>query len=352
MKKILLIEDNVDVRENTAEILTLSNFKVITAENGKIGVELAKKSFPDLIICDIMMPELDGYGVLHILGRNPLTAKIPFVFLTAKVDKEDFRKGMNMGADDYLTKPFSDVELLDAIEVRLNKADIIKREFSKGLEGVNDFLSEAKEYKDLEGLSDDKEAKIYNKKNIIFREGSYPVGVYYMIRGKVKTFMTNTDAKDYITGLYKEGDFFGYTNILENKPFSESAMAMEESEICLIPKDELFSLLYSNKDVSKKFISMLSNNLAHIEERLIDLAYNSVRKRVAQSLVMLKDKYDTKKEDFFSISISREDLANIVGTSKESVIRTLSDFKEERLIEIKGSNIKLMNAEKLDKMKN
>src|ERR671912_165534 len=119
MKKILIIEDNEEVRENTSEILELSNYKVFTAENGKIGVEIAKKEKPDLIVCDIMMPVLDGYGVLHLLGKNEETSGIPFIFLTAKTERGDLRKGMEMGADDYITKPFDEIELLNAIEVRL-----------------------------------------------------------------------------------------------------------------------------------------------------------------------------------------------------------------------------------------
>src|SRR5436190_22776268 len=106
MKTILIIEDNNDVRENTAEILELSNYRVLQAENGKLGVEVAQKMKPDLIICDIMMPVLDGYGVIHLLNKNPDTASIPFIFLTAKSERIDFRKGMEMGADDYIAKPF------------------------------------------------------------------------------------------------------------------------------------------------------------------------------------------------------------------------------------------------------
>ncbi|MCA6407955.1 MAG: response regulator, partial [Cytophagales bacterium] len=122
MSKILIIEDNLEVRENTAEILELAQYKVITAENGKTGVELAIKGKPDLIICDIMMPVLDGYGVLHMLSKNPETAAIPFIFLTAKSEKSDYRKGMELGADDYITKPFDDTQLLNAIEIRLKKS--------------------------------------------------------------------------------------------------------------------------------------------------------------------------------------------------------------------------------------
>ena len=112
-KSILLIEDNKDMRENTSEILELAHYKVSTAKNGKEGVELAQKQKPDLIICDIMMPVLDGYGVLHMLSKNPETANIPFIYLSAKAERSDLRKGMEMGADDYLTKPFDDIELLN-----------------------------------------------------------------------------------------------------------------------------------------------------------------------------------------------------------------------------------------------
>src|SRR5690349_14861190 len=139
MKKILLIEDNNEVRENTQEILTLANYEVITAPNGKVGVELAQKEKPDLIICDIMMPELDGYGVLHILSKRPDTAAIPFIFLTAKVDKTDIRKGMNLGADDYLTKPFDDTDLLSTIEARLLKARIQQKRYEFTSEGLEEF---------------------------------------------------------------------------------------------------------------------------------------------------------------------------------------------------------------------
>lgn len=138
-KKILLIEDNADVRENTQEILELSGYKVISAENGRVGAALAQTELPDLIICDIMMPELDGYGVLHLLGHSPETATIPFIFLTAKAEKSDMRKGMLLGADDYLTKPFDDVELLQAVEVRLHKNDLLKSKFSRNAEGLNSF---------------------------------------------------------------------------------------------------------------------------------------------------------------------------------------------------------------------
>src|SRR6185436_6809753 len=139
MKTILLIEDNEDIRNNTAEILELSNYEVIVAENGKVGVEKAIEHSPDLIICDIMMPVLDGYGVLHAIHRNEAIKNTPFIFLTAKAERSDFRRGMESGADDYITKPFSGTELLDAVDGRLKKFDLLKKELSTGLEGFQDL---------------------------------------------------------------------------------------------------------------------------------------------------------------------------------------------------------------------
>src|SRR6478752_6509303 len=141
MKKILLIEDNTEVRENTSEILSLADYDVTTAKNGKEGAELAQKLLPDLVVCDIMMPELDGYGVLHILSKKPETASIPFIFLTAKTEKSDVRKGMNLGADDYLTKPFDDTELLSAIETRLRKGEILKK-YDHTPQGLDNFIKD------------------------------------------------------------------------------------------------------------------------------------------------------------------------------------------------------------------
>ena len=107
MKTILLIEDNPEILANTGEILEMAGYTVLLAENGKVGVKTALATRPDLVVCDILMPVLDGYGVLHIFHKNPRLAGIPFIFLTAKTEREDFRRGMELGADDYLTKPFS-----------------------------------------------------------------------------------------------------------------------------------------------------------------------------------------------------------------------------------------------------
>lgn len=352
MKKILLIEDNKDMRENTTEILELANYQVTAAKNGKEGVELAQKEKPDLIICDIMMPVLDGYGVLHMLSKNVETASIPFIFLTAKAERTDLRKGMEMGADDYVTKPFDDIELLNAIESRLRKTDLMKKEFSRNLNGLDEFISSAKGMDQMKKLSEDREVKTYKKKESIYDEGSYPRGIYFINKGKVKTFKTHELGKEFITGLYKEGDFFGYLALMEESKYSDSSEALEECEICFIPKEDFFSLVFKNSEVSKKFMKILSGDLSDKEEQLLKLAYNSVRKRVAEALVTLNNRYKKESEPKFSMNISREDIANLAGTATETTIRTLSDFKDEKLIDIKGGTIAIMDYDKLSHLRN
>src|SRR5690349_7281782 len=121
MATILVIEDEPEMRRNLLTILKLEKFQATGAENGRQGVDLAKKSKPDLILCDVMMPELDGYGVLQALRQDPATVTTPFIFLTAKGEKPDIRAGMNLGADDYLTKPVGKADLLSAITARLQR---------------------------------------------------------------------------------------------------------------------------------------------------------------------------------------------------------------------------------------
>lgn len=127
MKKILVIEDDSNVRENLNEILISENYDVAVAENGKKGLQIAKENPPDLILCDLLMPEMNGYEVIHYIKENPATREIPFIFLTAKVDLADIRKGMETGADDYITKPFSVKDLVTAVKIRLERSESAKK---------------------------------------------------------------------------------------------------------------------------------------------------------------------------------------------------------------------------------
>lgn len=343
MKKILLIEDNPDVRENTAEILSLSNYEMLTASNGKEGVELAVRELPDLIICDIMMPVLDGYGVLHTLTRHPETSSIPFIFLTAKSENTDFRKGMGMGADDYITKPFDVTELLGAIEARLKKTAALQQQFSSDKEGINRFFTNAKEAAHLKLASDERDVNNYRKKQVLYAEGQRPVAIYFIVSGKVLVRRSNDDNKEFVTDIFVPGDFFGYTSILEETNYKETAEFLEDSELMIIPRKDFLELIGSNSQVAQQFIRLLARNVREKEEKLLNLAYSSLRKKVANGLVELTQKFKGSE----NIEISRENLANVVGSATESLIRTLSDFKAEKLIDIKGSKITILNEKKL-----
>lgn len=346
MSSILVIDDNQDIRENTAEILEMAGYKTFTAENGKKGVELALKEKPDVIVCDIMMPELDGYGVLHLLRKNPEAQNIPFIFLTAKTERSDFRKGMEMGADDYVTKPFEDIELLNAIEIRLKKTEVLRQQYSLSENGINQFLKDVKTAGMLDKLAEQYSIESYSKKQSLYQEGKRPRFLFYLVKGKVKAFKTNEDGKDYITDIFSDGDFIGYPALIEDKNYDDSAVILEDAEIMQIPKDDFLQMIYGDINVAVKFIRIITQNVKEKEERLVNLAYSSLRKRVAKSLVDLHGKYNANGGSN-PIEISREDIAHYVGTATESLIRTLSDFKAEKLIEIKESKIRIENVDKL-----
>jgi DNA-binding NarL/FixJ family response regulator len=137
MTKILVIEDEPEMRRNITTLLRFCNYATIAAKNGREGVDAARRELPDLILCDVMMPELDGYGVLQALQKDDSLAGIPFIFLTAKGEKDDLRSGMNLGADDYLTKPVANSDLVRAIEARLRRLELqAKREFKPDFSSV------------------------------------------------------------------------------------------------------------------------------------------------------------------------------------------------------------------------
>tara|TARA_R110002012_G_scaffold160895_1_gene322882 strand:- start:35148 stop:36218 length:1071 start_codon:yes stop_codon:yes gene_type:complete len=347
MKKILIIEDNKDVRENTADILQLANYQVITADNGKVGLETIKENKPDLILCDIMMPELDGYGVLEALSSTSNSSSIPFIFLTAKVEKRDMRKGMNLGADDYLTKPFDENELLDAVKSRFKKHNFLKKEFSSTIQGVSKFLEEASGYMDIDHLSKDYSSQYYKKNHLLFMEGNPANTLYFVQSGTVKTFKTTEKGKEFVTGLYSSGSFMGQLSLLTDKrTYLESALILDDAELFEIPKTDFITLLHTNKDVAYKFVRLISNNLVDVQDQLVDMAYASVRQRVAKGLLDLHHKGVLSDKDTQGISIARDDFAGLIGTATETAIRMLTEFKDEGLITITSGRKIIITDEK------
>lgn len=349
-KTILIIEDNADIREGTIEILELTGrYHVLAAANGRDGVDLATAHLPDLILCDIMMPELDGYGVLYILSKNEDTAHIPFIFLTAKAERSDMRKAMELGADDYLTKPFDDVELLNAIDVRFKKRDQIGEAIT-----VKNSLYLSPEEQDflLKELIEKSRVKVFKKKQIIYETGDSPVFVYFVLTGQVRSFLRYPDGRELSTNILIAGSYVGYEAMLMNESYSDNVETIENSELVLISKEDFFELLFRKPLIAGKFIQLLSGNIREKEEQLLAFAYDTVRKRVASALISIAEKtVNTAKEDTCVIHISREGIANIAGTANETISRILADFRDENLIEKAKNAIHIFSLDSLRKIK-
>lgn len=347
-KKVLLIEDDKIVRENTSEILELANYNVEMAENGKIGVALAKTFHPDIIICDILMPVLDGYGVLQIVSKNPDLEHIPFIFLTAKTHHEDLRKGMELGADDYLFKPFEESELLRAIDSRLKRVGVFEQKAQ--LRPLNKVLHQKhlKIIKNIDQFLAKKKVFKYRKGETIYCEDTKSNQIFLVKSGLVKTHKTNELGKEFNTGYYSNEQYFGFIEFVKNMPHFENAKAITATQLYKIGRDEITAIVNNNHHVIYSFIDLLANELYDTKEQFLPLAYGSVRNKTALTLLKLLEKYPLKSKN--EIYIDRINLANSIGIAKETLTRTLHDFKDEKLIEVTTNGIKIINKEKLMKI--
>lgn len=343
--KILIIEDEKTVRENLSEILAIADYEVIEAADGLQGMTAAEDGMPDLIICDVMMPNLDGYGTLKIINTKEHLMHIPFMFLTAKAQQEDFRQGMKLGADDYITKPFKSTDLLQSIEMRLQKSKRLQS-IDNTEEGIKHFYSEAKALKEFEDLSKDGEVRVYKAKEHIFHEGDTARHIYFVLAGRVKDVHVNEIGKELTTKIYGPGDFFGYLSLLSDIPYDKSAITMEDTTIRKIPKEDLDLLLFNNRDFAHKFIRMLANKTIGLESQLISLVYGSVRKKVADALIDLSQSQEQQ-----IISVTREEIANMIGATRESVGRALSSLKDDGILTLEDQ-IEILDPDRLKAINN
>jgi CRP/FNR family transcriptional regulator, cyclic AMP receptor protein len=347
MRKILLIDDDEDFRDGVSEILQLSNYVTLIAPDGKTGVEKALKEKPDLIICDVSMPLMDGFSVLHILSRHPETVSIPFIFMTGKNELTDIRKGMGMGADDYLVKPFDETDLLNSIEMRLSKTNAAKGKLTEAQQNIIMFIKEIRMSGSVSTSAVASSVQRYKKKHILYSDGQKASVVYFVVSGKVKEYMINEEGKELITNMYAKGDFIGFATILENTVYNETAQIIEDAELLLIQKKDFLQLINNNLQVANDFIGMLSHDVLLKDQKLLQLAYSSLRKKVATGIIEVIDKFQDKRNGKPVIEISREDLANVVGAAQESLSRTLKEFKNEKLIDMMEGNIVVINDIKL-----
>jgi CRP-like cAMP-binding protein/CheY-like chemotaxis protein len=345
MPTILLIEDHQIIRENTAQLLELAGYTMLLAENGELGVQLALTTRPDLVICDIMMPVLDGYGVLQIFNQNPQLTGVPFIFLTAKTERTDQRLGMALGADDYLTKPFVKAELLSAVQGRLNRFQHLNPEPALPGVALHKFLNEAQQVSDLASLSVDRKAHLIRRKQDIYLEGDEATRLYFVQSGRVKTVKISDGGKELLVGLHGPGAFFGYLPLLQDTPHVDSAVAVDEAELLYIPKDDFTALLLRSPTVGQQFVRLLAGQVSEQADQLLALAYSSLRRRVANTLLQLHEQARSTAEA--GIQLTRDDMAAMVGIAAESLSRTLNEFKQAGLIALLPNAIQVLEAEKL-----
>ncbi|MDH5597950.1 MAG: Crp/Fnr family transcriptional regulator [Cyclobacteriaceae bacterium] len=203
----------------------------------------------------------------------------------------------------------------------------------------------------LQKLSCNKSCITYKKGQILFYEGTRPMGIFCINSGKIKIFKLSSHGKEQIMHIAKPGDFLGYRAILSEEFYSASSTVIEDAAVCFIPKEDFLDLLKTNPSFFQKVVKSVCHELGVMREKIADLAQKSVRERLAGSLLMLKETYGVDGDDstLIDLTLSREDLANIVGTATETVIRLLSEFKKEGLISLEGKKIKVLKPRELAK---
>lgn len=335
MKRVLVIENNRDVGKMMRDMPALANCNVLTVNNRRTGIEVAMREKPDLIISDFLMPVIDGYKVMQVHHKGSATRMAPVFILSAEtaVNATAVNYQPAMGKMNNTNTAVTDepAQVMDLSSEQSN--------------GINDFLNSAG-MNDITVFTGNRNINKYKKKQIIYSEGNRPQQLFYIKEGIVKTYKCNDAGKELITGIYGPGDFVGYVALLEKTVYKDTAVAVECAELAIIPKDEFEQLIESNLQVARKFMTLLAENVTEKEQLLVGLAYNSLRKKVAEALLFLSKKYKR------SITISRDNLAALAGTATESLIRTLAEFRQEKLIDISDGMITIINEVKLKAMVN
>ena len=202
----------------------------------------------------------------------------------------------------------------------------------------------------LDVISDNKTCVVFKKGQIIMHEGNKPNGVYCIQSGKCKTHKLGIEGKEQIIRFAKIGDMLGYRSILSDEPLSASITALEDTHACFIPRQELFDIIDVNSSFSLELMKIACHDLGEAGRIITNLAQKTVRERLAEMLLILEKTFGVTEEGNLDVSLTREEIANLVGTATESTIRLLSEFKEDKLIILKGRKIKLVDKQKLAKI--
>lgn len=205
---------------------------------------------------------------------------------------------------------------------------------------------------ELNLIDKDKVCNFYKRGNIVYHEGTRTNGFYCINSGVLKIFKTGIDGREQIIAFAKQGDIIGFRSILSNELACSSAKVIDDATLCFIPGETLISLVKTNGNFSMAMMQQTCKELGEANSFITDIAQKTVRERLAEVLLNLKDIFDLDADLVLQISLTREELANIVGTATESVIRLLSEFKHDKLIDLNGRKIKLLNIKQLEKISN
>jgi len=223
--------------------------------------------------------------------------------------------------------------------VRLKKSGDATQ-IQPGIVGINDFIDQAYQAGLVRLTSDLREIAEYKKKYVLYKEGQRAKVLYYIIKGKLKIYKSNTDGKELITNILNEGDFWGYIPILESSPYKENAEVLEDCSLMLIPASDFLELVTNDPKIAQQFIRLISRNVLEKEEDLLNLAYSSLRKKVAYGLVQQIANFKESDNIPVILNLSRKEMAQAIGVATESFIRTITDFREEKMIDIIEGQIK------------
>lgn len=341
-RKILLLQQDQKLLENTRELLQLAGYLVLSAEDGRRGLKIAKIYAPDLIICALDLPKLDAYGLLQILMSKKDLRKIPVIVLGKEANHAQVRKAMDLGASDFISNLDNASELLSAVESRLRKRALMFQ--SKEHEPTE---KSALRFPDLKSFLKQFAQSHFAKGQMIYCEGNSGNQIYYLVKGAVKAYKVNETGKEMITEVYRPNDLFGLTSLFEFKSYPENAMTLTPSELIKIPREAFIEELKRSPKAGLNLLAYLIDEQHHLKDQMMHLAYDSVRKKTASALLRLVANEKNKRR----LGISRTDLANFIGIAKETLARTLAEFKAEKLIKTEGNTIVLTDPKRLTKIK-
>ncbi|MBD2531623.1 response regulator [Nostoc flagelliforme FACHB-838] len=297
MNTILIIEDEPQVRENIQEILQLSDFETLIAVNGKIGLEIAQSKLPDLIICDIMMPELDGYSVLSALRQNEATTNIPLIFVTAKAERSDFRQGMDFGADDYLTKPFTPEELLSAIASRLEKHALVERKAQAKLDELRMNIAHSLPHElntPLNGILGMSQLLIENCDLMSGSDEAEIAELIYTSANRLNALVQRFLLYSNLELIAKDTDKIRQIQEKKDKCFAEKIIC----EVALKKATENCRQKDLKLDIQESSVQLSEDNFSILVEELLD---NSFKFSLSNNEVQVKSKVEGNKFNLYVI---------------------------------------------------